>query len=222
MADTLFDRFSAAVADPARDGFSHTLRALRLSVALAAPAPLLAWMLALLPHQAGTPADFALALVLYGEACVDLKDKDIKAEVLDFIPAERMVSLEREIFPQLIPRGLFAFREAGYWSDAGTLPAYLEAQRLLLGNHGAGVAKTAEIDRARVEGDVLVGGGSFVEGRIGPNVVAGRRCRVGRASLRNAASLIGSAFHAFSSLLPKPIVSRSDFRNVILSPTRKR
>ena len=109
-------------------------------------------------------------------------------EVFDFIEAGRAVSLEREVFPRLIPRGLHAFRETGLWSDAGTLPAYLEAQRLLLEQSGGGVGRGAEI-LWDVLPPVLVGDGCFVEARLGPNVVLGRGCKVGRSVVRNAALL---------------------------------
>ncbi len=106
-------------------------------------------------------------------------------EVFDAIEAGRAVSLEREVFPQLIRRGLYAFRETGLWSDAGTLPAYLEAQRLLLEQGGGGVGKGAET-LWDVLPPVLVGDGCFVEARLGPNVVLGRGCKVGRSVVRNA------------------------------------
>ncbi len=109
-------------------------------------------------------------------------------EVFDAIPKGRAVSLEREVFPALLPRGVFAFREAGFWSDAGTLPAYLEAQRLLLEHGGAGVGKGAELLWDTLP-PVLVGPGCFVEARLGPNVVLGRGCKVGRSVIRNATLL---------------------------------
>lgn len=108
-------------------------------------------------------------------------------DVLDLIESGRNVSLEREVFPKLIPKGVHAFRWKGFWSDAGTLPAYLRAQHLLLAaGHGAA---PPDAERADVRKPVLVGAGSFVEGRIGPFVVLGRGCKVGRASIRNATLL---------------------------------
>src|SRR5439155_1602759 len=52
--------------------------------------------------------------------------------VFDFIEAGHPVSLEREVFPRLIGEGLTPYRFDGWWSDAGTLSNYLNAQRLLL------------------------------------------------------------------------------------------
>ncbi len=106
-------------------------------------------------------------------------------EVFDAIEGGRSVSLEREVFPRLIPRGLYAFQETGPGSDAGTLPAYLEAQRLLLEQGGAGIGRGTDI-LWDVLPPVLVGDGSFVEARLGPNVVLGRGCKVGRSVVRNA------------------------------------
>lgn len=113
-------------------------------------------------------------------------------EVFDVIPAGRAVSLEREVFPKLVSRGLHAFRESGFWSDAGTLPAYLDAQRLLLEHGGGGVAESADIEWDLLP-PVLVGPGSFVEARLGPNVVLGRGCKVGRSVIRNTALFDGAS-----------------------------
>ncbi|HYM40584.1 MAG TPA: NDP-sugar synthase [Thermoplasmata archaeon] len=115
----------------------------------------------------------------------------LEPEVFDAIEAGRVVSMEREVFPKLIPRGLYAFREEGYWSDAGTLPAYLEAQRFLLEDGGSGLAKGAEVSRADLLSHVLVAPGCFVEGHLGPNAVLGKGCKVGRSVVRNAALFDG-------------------------------
>jgi mannose-1-phosphate guanylyltransferase len=115
----------------------------------------------------------------------------LEPEVFDVIDSGRVVSMEREVFPRLIPRGLFAFQEPGHWSDAGTLPAYLEAQRLLLEDGGAGQAKTADVSRSDIRPPVLVAAGCFVEGHLGPNVVLGQGCKIGRSTVRNAALLDG-------------------------------
>ncbi|OGS46614.1 MAG: hypothetical protein A3K66_04755 [Euryarchaeota archaeon RBG_16_67_27] len=110
-------------------------------------------------------------------------------EVLDFIPAGREVSLEKEVFPKLVIEGLHAFRYSGFWSDAGTLSTFLHAQAVLLEAGRAHVADDADVARATVHAPVLVAGGCFVEGRLGPHAVLGPGCRIGRASVRDAALL---------------------------------
>lgn len=112
-------------------------------------------------------------------------------QVFDFIEAGRSVSLEREVFPQLIGHGLTPHRYEGFWSDAGTLPSYLQAQRLLLEAGRAKISSEADVTSGQLRPPVYVAAGCFVEGRVGPHVVLGRSCRIGRAMLRDATLLEG-------------------------------
>src|SRR5256885_239297 len=111
--------------------------------------------------------------------------------VFDFIEEGRAVSLERDVFPRLVERGLTAYRYDGYWSDAGTLPSYLNAQRVLLDAGRGKIAPEADVTAGSLRPPVYVGAGSYVEGRLGPHVVLGKSCKIGRASLTNAALLEG-------------------------------
>jgi len=116
-----------------------------------------------------------------------------ESTIFDLIPKGRSVSLEREVFPALIPKGLAMYRYDGLWSDAGTLTRYLAAQGLLLAAGRGGVARDADVARADLVPDVLVGGGGSAEGRLGPNVVVGHGCRVGRATVDHAALFDGAS-----------------------------
>ena len=111
--------------------------------------------------------------------------------VFDFIEPGRAVSLEREVFPRLIEHRLTAYRYEGFWSDAGTLPSYLNAQRLLLDAGRAKISPDADITAGELRPPVYVSAGCFVEGRVGPHVVLGKACRVGRAMLKDATLLEG-------------------------------
>jgi len=51
----------------------------------------------------------------------------LERSVLDEIPPDRAVSIEREVFPLLIGEGLYGIRLEGYWIDIGTPERYLEA-----------------------------------------------------------------------------------------------
>lgn len=113
--------------------------------------------------------------------------------VFDFIPGGGAVSLEREVFPRLLEHGLTPYRFDGWWSDAGTLSNYLAAQGLLLHASRAKIAAEADVTSAVLTPPVYVAAGSFVEGRAGPNVVFGRSCKVGRATVRDAAFLEGAS-----------------------------
>jgi mannose-1-phosphate guanylyltransferase len=51
----------------------------------------------------------------------------LERSVLDRIPPDRAVSIEREVFPKLIGEGLYGIRLEGYWIDIGTPDRFLEA-----------------------------------------------------------------------------------------------
>jgi mannose-1-phosphate guanylyltransferase len=51
----------------------------------------------------------------------------LERSVLDLIPPDQAVSIEREVFPLLIGEGLYGIRLEGYWIDIGTPERFLEA-----------------------------------------------------------------------------------------------
>lgn len=55
----------------------------------------------------------------------------LERRVLDLIPAGKMVSMEKEIFPQLIPQGFHGYTMAGKWVDVGD-PARLRQASAML------------------------------------------------------------------------------------------
>ncbi len=117
-------------------------------------------------------------------------------EVLDYIPAGRAVSMETEVFPKLVERGLYGFPFEGYWSDAGTLRGYLAATSFLLVDGGAAVDPAAKVARARLDGAVLIAGGCVVSGRVGPDVVLGPGCRVDAATIERSTLMEGAQAEA--------------------------
>src|SRR3954468_14115179 len=100
----------------------------------------------------------------------------------ELIPSGRAVSIEREVFPELVGNGLYGFSFDSYWIDIGTPERYLEATFDLL----AGRVES-ELP-ARDETDSLVYDASITSGaRIGPLSVVGRHCSVGdRTSVERA------------------------------------
>src|SRR5919106_1242678 len=81
----------------------------------------------------------------------------LERSVLDRIPPDRAVSIEREVFPQLIGDGLYGIRLEGYWIDIGTPERYLEANWDIL----EGRVDTVTRDRLDENG-LLVGEGAEV------------------------------------------------------------
>ncbi len=51
----------------------------------------------------------------------------LEPSVLDLIGEGRAVSIEREVFPRLVGKGLYGHRLDGYWMDIGTPERYLQA-----------------------------------------------------------------------------------------------
>lgn len=125
-----------------------------------------------------------------GEAPTDLINAGtyvLEPSVLERIPGDRRVSIERETFPAMVGDGsLFARDDAGvYWLDAGTPAQYLAAMLDLIdgvrGDPVRAVAADARIDAtARIDRAVVMAGA----------------CVGGRAALARAAVLPGAVIGA--------------------------
>ena len=97
----------------------------------------------------------------------------LERSVLDLIPPERNVSIEREVWPRLVGAGLYAYEAAAYWLDIGTPERYLQATfDILEGNVETAVAERLGAD--------FVGVAEHVEaaGRIVPPAIVERGCRI--------------------------------------------
>jgi mannose-1-phosphate guanylyltransferase len=99
----------------------------------------------------------------------------LEREVLDMIPPDRMVSIEREVWPRLVGKGLYGCEHRGaYWMDIGTPQRYLDA--------------TADILAWRVRTRVTE---RMVDGPVDPGATVHRRSTVSRASLVDTGASIG-------------------------------
>jgi len=101
----------------------------------------------------------------------------IERDVIDQIPAGRAVSIEREIFPELVGNGLYGYAAAGYWMDVGTPRRYLEGTWDLL----AGVIDST-LPKRDETGSLVYEGGLTSGAHIGPQAVVGHHCSVGSDS----------------------------------------
>ena len=81
-------------------------------------------------------------------------------EVIDEIPAGRVVSVERETFPGLLERGakVVGYVDRSYWLDIGTPAALLKATRDLI----TGTAQSVAYDQLIAQGDFRIVGGALV------------------------------------------------------------
>src|SRR3954470_8459889 len=98
----------------------------------------------------------------------------LERSVLDEIPANKDVSIEREVFPKLIGNGLYGIRQEGYWIDIGTPERFLEANWDILEGR-------VETVHGKFDEPKLVGEGSEVSdgADLRPPCVIGSRSRIG-------------------------------------------
>jgi mannose-1-phosphate guanylyltransferase len=97
----------------------------------------------------------------------------LERSVLELIPPGENVSIERDVFPQLVGEGLESLLLEGYWMDIGTPERYLQASwdilegavetRVSATGPGVYVDATAEVAEDAV---------------IGPRAVVGPHCRL--------------------------------------------
>jgi mannose-1-phosphate guanylyltransferase len=97
----------------------------------------------------------------------------LERSVLDLIPPDEEVSIERDVFPKLVGDGLHGLRLDGYWMDIGTPERYLQASwDILEGRVETRVQPTAP-------GMLVAPGSEIADGAtIGPRAVVGPGCRV--------------------------------------------
>jgi mannose-1-phosphate guanylyltransferase len=130
----------------------------------------------------------------------------LERSLLDLIPEDREVSIERETFPRLIGAGLHALALDGYWMDVGTPDRYAQATWDVLEGRvetavGEGIDGSRPLldDGAVVDPDATVRAPALVERRariaagatIGPRAVIGPGCEIG-AGARVESSVLHS------------------------------
>jgi mannose-1-phosphate guanylyltransferase len=125
----------------------------------------------------------------------------LEREVLDLVPPDAEVSIEREVFPRLVGDGLYGRRLEGYWIDIGTPDRFLQANWDILegrvettigAEHEQGEPLLAEgvevAATAKVSGRAVLGTGCVVadEASVEESVLL-NGCKVGEgARLRGA------------------------------------
>jgi mannose-1-phosphate guanylyltransferase len=117
----------------------------------------------------------------------------LERSVLDEIPPDQEVSIEREVFPRLIGQGLYGVRLDGYWIDIGTPQRFLEANWDILegrvdtvtgdrlDENGLLVEEGVEIGvPATLRGPAVIGARTELSpgARPRPPCVLGRNCRI--------------------------------------------
>jgi len=128
----------------------------------------------------------------------------LEREILERIPPDREVSIEREVFPPLVGEGLYGRRLEGYWIDIGTPDRYRQANWDIL----EGAVETSLSDRldpggrlidpgvevgdAVIEPPVLIEAGVVLSPgtKIGPRAVLGENCVISQRARITASVLL--------------------------------
>ncbi len=137
----------------------------------------------------------------------------LEPQVLDLIPAGKMISIEREVFPRLVDAGsLYAAKMEGYWLDMGTPQSYIQANMDYLERStslsippitgasqvaegvwvvGDPVLKGSVLPPALVMDGALVEDGAIVSySVIGEHCLVGSDCRVDRSVVMDGARMM--------------------------------
>ncbi len=127
----------------------------------------------------------------------------LERSVLDLIPPAENVSIERDVFPRLVGKGLHGLPLDGYWLDIGTPERYLQASWDILERRVA----------TRVEPTapgVLVDPGAEVdaEATVGPRAVVGPGCRVAAGAALRGSVLLGECAVGAGADVVDSILSR--------------
>jgi mannose-1-phosphate guanylyltransferase len=113
----------------------------------------------------------------------------LEREVLaDMAPAGTKISIERDVFPALVGRGLYGYRAAGYWLDIGTPERYLQATFEIL----EGDVRTEVGRRVAEAGGVLREGAvNGAAGIIHAPALVGSGCRLAADAIVGARTVLG-------------------------------
>ncbi len=115
---------------------------------------------------AGEPKAAAGALISAGAYVLE-------KEILQMVPPDRNVSIEREVWPRLVGDGLYGYASESYWMDIGTPGRYLKGTfDIIEGNVQTGVQERMG------EGFMAVAEGAELQGRAIPPAVIERGCKV--------------------------------------------
>ncbi len=144
----------------------------------------------------------------------------LERSVLELIEPSRNVSIEREIWPQLIGNGLYGFASDSYWLDIGTPERYLQATfdilegnvqtsvRERLGDSYLSVSDGAEILGRAIPPAMIGSGAQIAEGaHVGSLVVLGQDVKVGPNAVVERAVILNGTEIADGCVLRDCIVA---------------
>lgn len=130
----------------------------------------------------------------------------LEQSVLERIPRDRNVSMERETFPTLIGEGLFAMKSDAYWIDIGTPGKYLQAHVDLLDGVFKPVVGGLEESGTVGAGSLIAQDATVERSVLGRDCVVASRSEVVRSVLLDGAQVAPGAVVHDSILGPGAVV----------------
>jgi mannose-1-phosphate guanylyltransferase len=104
----------------------------------------------------------------------------LERDVLELVPAERNVSIEREVWPLLIGQGLYGFPSESYWLDIGTPERYLQGTfDIIEGNVATAVGERLGSGYLAIAPDALLEGRAIPPAVLEPGVHVAPGAHVG-------------------------------------------
>ena len=124
----------------------------------------------------------------------------LEPEILEMIPPNQKISIERDIYPKVAGNGLYGFPFKGYFIDSGTPESYLEANFKCIGKDGTATHKGASI-----RGPSLIHENAELQDCIiGPNAIIGSDVKMEKCVVRR--SVILSYVNSYGSVIEDCIV----------------
>jgi len=105
----------------------------------------------------------------------------LELEILDYINPG-FVSMEREVFPKVLDKGMYGFKFEGYWLDTGRPSDYINAHKILLGMREKKIGKNSVVKGA-VGNHVMIGESCIIKGRIEEYTCIGNNVRIDEGSI---------------------------------------
>jgi len=144
----------------------------------------------------------------------------LELEILDYIKPG-FVSMEREVFPKVLDKGMYGFKFEGYWLDTGRASDYINAHKILLGMMEKEIGKSTVVEDG-IANHVLIGEKCRIKGDIGEYTCIGNNVKIDEGTIvKNSVIMdkvkIGKNVSIENSILGEGCVVENDakLRNVV-------
>jgi len=143
----------------------------------------------------------------------------LEPEIINMIPANQKISIERDIYPKIVGNGLYGMAFEGYFIDAGTPQSYLEANFKLL-------EPNKESENKKIKNNVQIHENSkVIDSIIGPNVIIGpntiiEKCVISESVILADSKIYGATIN--TSIIGPNISLNQDTKNALISPEGKK